>query len=115
MRGRTFLLGLIAAAAAGQPARAEIINLSCDDGGMLLTIDTDQRTVTDKNPFQQTKMVAPLTMTDEAFAWSEGSGDAAADYRMDRATRRVSARAHGADVPLSNPQCGRSAVLLPKS
>ena len=114
MRGRTLLLGLIAAAAAGMPARAEIINLSCDDGGMLLTIDTDRGTVTDKNPFQQTNMVAPLIVTNETFAWSEGSGDTAADYRMDRATRRVSARAQGAEVSLSNPQCGRSAVLLPK-
>jgi hypothetical protein len=114
MLGRILMFGLAAVVAAAVPARAEIINLSCDDGGMLLTIDTDHRTVTDKNPFQQTKMVAPLTVTDAAFVWREGSGSDAADYRMDRATRQVSARAHGVQVPLSNPQCGRSAVLLPK-
>jgi hypothetical protein len=27
----------------------------------------------------------------------------------------VSARAHGAAVAFSNPQCGKSAVLIPKS
>jgi len=114
MLGRILAFGLTAAVFAASPACAQIINLSCDDGGMLLTIDTDHRTVTDKNPFQQTKMVAPLTMTDKAFVWREGTGDDAADYCMDRATRRVSARAHGAQIPLSDPQCGRSAVLLPK-
>jgi len=95
-------------------ARAEIINLSCDDGGMLLVIDTGHLTVTDSNPFQRTKVVAPLTMTAEAFAWREGSGGDATDYRMERATRRVSASAHGAAIALSNPQCGKSAVLIPK-
>lgn len=53
MLGR-FLLGLIAAAGAApfflpMPARAEIINLSCDNGGMLLVIDTGHNTVTDKS------------------------------------------------------------------
>ncbi len=114
MLGRTFILVFLAAAAAA-PARAEIINLSCDNGGMLLVIDTEQRTVTDANPFQRTKVTAPLTMTAQVFSWREGAGDAAADYRMDRATRVVSARAHGAAVAFSNPQCGKSAVLIPKS
>jgi hypothetical protein len=120
MLGRFLLLGLIAATSAASfflpmPARAEIINLSCDNGGMLLVIDTGHRTVTDKNPFQRTEIVAPLTMTADAFVWREGAGDNAADYRMDRATRLVSAKTNGASVPLSNPQCGRSAVLIPKS
>ncbi len=119
MLGRV-LLGLIAAAGAASfflpmPARAEIINLSCDNGGMLLVIDTGHRTITDKNPFQRTKIVVPLTMTADAFGWREGAGDDAADYRMERATRMVSAKAHGAAVALSNPQCGKSAVLIPKS
>ncbi|HUO01205.1 MAG TPA: hypothetical protein VMU31_00385 [Rhizomicrobium sp.] len=117
MLWRTFLPGLIAAGAlfpAGMSARAETINLSCDDGGMLLVIDTGQRTITDTNPFQQTKVTAPLTITPDAFAWREGAGDKAADYRMDRATRKVSAQVQGAAIPLSNPQCGKSAVLLPK-
>jgi hypothetical protein len=117
MLGRFLLLGLIAAAGAAplSPAHAEIINLSCDNGGMLLVFDTAHRTVTDKNPFQRTQIVAPLTMTAQAFVWREGTGDDAADYRMDRATRMVSAQAHGAPVPFSNPQCGKSAVLIPKS
>jgi len=114
MLGRKFLLGVIVAAGAASQARAEIINLSCDAGGMLLVIDTEHRTVTDKNPFQKTKVVAPLTMTRDAFVWREGKGDEAADYRMDRATRIVSAKAHGAAVSLSDPQCGKSAVLIPK-
>jgi hypothetical protein len=54
-------------------------------------------------------------MTADAFVWREGAGGDAADYRMDRATRMVSAQTHGAAVPLSNPQCGKSAVLIPKS
>ena len=117
---RIHLLGLIAAMGAGlfllpAAARAEVINLSCDNGGMLLVIDTGHHTITDKNPFQQTKLVAPLTMTADAFAWREGSGGDAADYRLDRATRMVSATVHGAAVPLSNPQCGKSAVLISKS
>jgi hypothetical protein len=120
MLGRFLSFGLIAAAGAApfflpMPARAEIINLSCDNGGMLLVIDTGHRTLTDKNPFQRTQVVAPLTMTADAFVWREGAGDDAADYRMDRATRMVSAQTHGASVPLSNPQCGKSAVLIPKS
>jgi len=114
MRGRIVLFVFTSALAAAMPARAETINLSCDDGGMLLTIDTDHLAITDKNPFQQTKVTAPLTITDDAFAWSEGVGGEAADYRMDRATLRVQARAHDAVVALSNPQCGRSAILLPK-
>jgi len=119
MLGRIFALGLIAAVTAALflssgAARAEIINLSCDDGGMLLVIDTGHLTVTDSNPFQHTKAVAPLTMTAAAFAWREGSGRDTADYRMERATRRVSASAHGAAIALSNPQCGKSAVLIPK-
>ena len=119
MLGRIFALGLIAAATAAPlllsgAARAEIINLSCDDGGMLLVIDTGHLTVTDRNPFQQTKVVAPLIMSAETFAWREGSGVDAADYRMNRTTRKVSASAHGAEVALSNPQCGKSAVLMPK-
>jgi len=96
MLGRFLLFGLIAAAGTAPiflpiPARAEIINLSCDNGGMLLVIDTGHRTVTDKNPFQRTKIVAPLTMTADAFAWREGAGENAADYQMDRATRLVTA------------------------
>ena len=119
MLGRIFALGLIAAATAAQfllpeAARAEIINLSCDDGGMLLVIDTGRLTVTDSNPFQRTKVVAPLTMTADAFLWREGAGADIADYRMDRATRTVSASAHGAAVALANPRCGKSAVLMPK-
>jgi hypothetical protein len=82
---------------------------------MLLVIDTGHHTVTDKNPFQRSKIVAPLTMTAEAFGWREGVGVDVADYRMYRATLMVSAKAHGAAVPLSNPQCGKSAVLIPKS
>lgn len=120
MRGRIVLLGLIAALGAGLSyasgaPRAEIINLSCDNGGMLLVIDLAHRTITDKDPFRQTKIVAPLTVTADAFAWREGSGNDIADYRMDRATRLVSAKTHGTDIPLSNPQCGKSAVLIPKS
>jgi hypothetical protein len=114
MLGRIFTLGLIAATFAGHSARAEMINLSCDDGAMLLVIDTARLTVTDSNPFQRTKVVAPLVMTADAFGWREGAGGDAADYRMDRATRRVSASAHGAAIVLSNPQCGKSAVLIPK-
>lgn len=115
MLGRVSALGIFTALAAATVAHAEIINLSCDDGGMLLVFDTGLRTVTDTNPFQRTKVTAPLTVTDGTFVWHEGSGDSAADYRMDRTTRIVSATAHGAPVALSNPQCGRSAVLIPKS
>jgi hypothetical protein len=115
MRGTVVLFGLIAALSAASPARAEIINLSCDDGGMLLVIDTEHLTVTDKNPFRQTQVTAPLTVTADAFMWREGSGGDAADYRMDRFTRIVRATAQGAAISLSNPQCGKSAVLIPKS
>lgn len=117
MVGRIFLLGLTGAAlfSASLPARAEIINLSCDNGGMLLVIDTGHLTVTDKNPFQKTEVTAPLIVTADAFAWREGAGSEAADYQMDRVTRKVRAKVHGAVIPLSNPQCGKSAVLLPKS
>ena len=119
MVGRQFRLGMVAAVFvplfAAAPACAEIMNLSCDDGGMLLVIDTGHHTVTDKNPFQQTKVVVPLVITEDAFAWREGAGPDAADYRVDRATHKVSAVLHGAAISLSNPQCGKSAVLLPKS
>ena len=114
MLGRLLLLGVVAVGAAALPARAEIINLSCEDGGMLLVVDTGHLTVTDKNPFQRTKLVAPLTLTEDAFVWREGAGNEAADYRLDRTTRKVSARAHGEAVSFSNPQCGKSAVLIPK-
>lgn len=115
MRGKIALLGLVAAISAASPARAEIINLSCDDGGMLLVIDTQHLIVTDRNPFRQTKVIAPLTMTADAFMWREDSGGDTADYRMDRQTRIVSATALGRTISLSNPHCGKSAVLIPKS
>ena len=104
--------------AAATPARAEIVNLSCDDGGMLLVIDTDKATVTDKNPFQKTAVTVPLIVTDTAFTWREGKPGAGADYTLDKATRKVTAMMDGPNGPepasLSNPQCGKSAILLPK-
>jgi hypothetical protein len=99
---------------AATPARAEVINLSCDDGGMLLLIDTDKATVNDKNPFQKSDVTAPLTITDTAYAWREMAGTTAVDYALDKATRKVSAMANGEAVSFSNPQCGKSARLLPK-
>lgn len=98
------------------PARAEVINLSCDNGGMLITIDTDKGTVTDKNPFQKTLVTAPVAITDTAYRWHEGppSGDGSADYSLDRDTRLVSGRFTSAGqtqaIQLSNPQCGKSAT-----
>ena len=105
---------LIAALLAATPARAEILNLSCDDGGMLLLIDTGKATVTDRNPFQKSEVTVPLTVTETTYAWRETVGDVTADYALDKATRRVSAKANGEAVPLSNPQCGKSARLLPR-
>jgi len=110
MRAFLFIAILLAAT----PARAEILNLSCDDGGMLLLIDTDKSTVTDKNPFQKTEVTVPLAVTATAYTWREKTGDVTADYILDKATRRVSITANGAPVPLSNPQCGKSARLLPR-
>ena len=103
---------LIAALLLATPARAELLNLSCDDGGMLLLIDTDKATVTDKNPFQKTEVTVPLIVTDAAYSWQAKAGDVTANYALDKATRRVSATANGETVPLSNPQCGKSARLL---
>lgn len=103
---------LIAALLFATPAHAEILNLSCDDGGMLLLIDTDKAVVTDRNPFQKTEVTAPLVVTEAAFAWQEKAGDVTANYTLDKVTRRVSVTANGEAVPLSNPQCGKSARLL---
>ena len=105
---------VIAVLLAATPARAEILNLSCDDGGMLLLIDTDKATVTDKNPFQKTEVTVPLTVTEAAYTWRETTGGVTADYVLDKATRRVRASANGEAVPLSNPQCGKSARLVPR-
>jgi hypothetical protein len=104
-----FLLGV----AAG-PARAEIINLSCDDGGMLLLIDTEKATISDKNPFQKTELTVPLRITDTAYAWRESVGGVMANYTLDKTTRKVAATANGEAVNFSNPQCGKSARLVPK-
>jgi hypothetical protein len=103
-------LGLVAA-----PARAETVNLSCDDGGMLLLIDTARATVSDKNPFQKTDVTVPLKITDTAYTWREVTGGVAVDYVLDKATRKVTATANGEAVNFSNPQCGKSARLLPKN
>jgi len=98
------------------PARAGIINLSCDNGGMLLTADTDARTITDKNPFQKTAVTAPLSITATEWRWHEGpeNGEASADYRLDLATRKVSGTAGGPPHPqpiaFANPHCGKSAT-----
>jgi hypothetical protein len=109
---KAFLAAALLAAAT--PARAEIINLSCDDGGMLLVIDTDKAAITDKNPFQKTAVTVPLAVTETAYTWRETTGGVTADYALDKATHHVTATANGETVPLSNPQCGKSAVLLPK-
>lgn len=103
---------LITALLAATPAQAEILNLSCDDGGMLLLIDTEKATVTDKNPFQRTEVTAPLALAETAYTWQEKAGDVTANYILDKITRRVSVTANGEAVPLSNPQCGKSARLL---
>ena len=103
---------LITALLIATPARAEILNLSCDDGGMLLLIDVDKATVTDKNPFQKTEVTAPLAVTEAAYTWQEKAGDITANYVLDKTSRRVSVTANGEAVPLSNPQCGKSARLL---
>lgn len=108
MRSLLFLAALLITT----PARAEILNLSCDDGGMLLLIDTDKGMVTDRNPFQKTEITAPLVLTETAYTWQEKAVDVTANYTLDKATRRVSATANGEAVPLSNPQCGKSARLL---
>jgi hypothetical protein len=114
MRNFLILAGFVFAAAT-TGARAEIINLSCDDGGMLLVIDTGAGTVSDKNPFQKSVVTSPLTVTPTTFTWREKPG---VDYTLDKNTRRITAVTqgeHGLEpVPLSNPQCGKSAVLLPK-
>jgi hypothetical protein len=102
-------LGLVAA-----PARAEIVNLSCDDGGMLLLIDTGKATVSDRNPFQNTEITVPLTVTDAAYTWREVTGGVAADYALDKTSRKVTATANGEAVNFSNPQCGKSARLVPQ-
>lgn len=98
------------------PANAEIVNLSCDDGGMLLTADTEAGTITDKNPFQKSSVTASLTITAEEWHWHEGpeNGEASADYRLDLATRKVSGTSggptHAEPIAFSNPQCGKSAT-----
>jgi hypothetical protein len=112
---KSFILAGFALAAITTGARAEIVNLSCDDGGMLLVIDTGAGTISDKNPFQKTVVVSSLTVAPTAFTWREEPG---VDYTLDKSTRRITAIAqgeHGPEpVPLANPQCGKSAVLLPK-
>jgi hypothetical protein len=98
------------------PARAEIINLSCDNGGMLLTADTDAHTITDKNPFQNTIVTAPLTITAKSWRWHEGpeNGETSADYHLDLTTRTISGTVGGPPHPeaihFANPQCGKSAT-----
>ena len=98
------------------PARAEIINLSCDDGGMLLTADTEANTITDKNPFQNTEVTVALSVTAGIWRWHEGpeNGETSADYTLDLSTNRVSGASGGPTHPetieFSNPQCGRSAT-----
>jgi hypothetical protein len=114
MRSQIAAVLLAAALIAAAPARAEVINLSCDDGGMLLLIDTDKATVSDKNPFQKSEVTVPLTITDTAYAWREMAGATPVDYALDKASRKVSATANGEAVSFSNPQCGKSARLLPK-
>ena len=106
----------LATLASALPARAEIINLSCDDGGMLLTADTDANTITDKNPFQHTEVTAALTVTGTSWRWHEGpeNGETSADYSLDLATNRISGAAGGPTHPeaiaFANPECGKSAT-----
>ena len=113
MRPFAAALALLATAV---PARAEIVNLSCDNGGMLLTADTEAKTITDKNPFQNTIVTAPLSITVADWRWHEGpeNGETSADYRFDLATRTVSGISGGPPHPeaihFANPQCGKSAT-----
>jgi hypothetical protein len=108
------MISLVLALAMAAPARAEIINLSCDDGGMLLLTDTEKGTVSDRNPFQSSEVTVPLTVTATAYTWREMAGGVAADYALDKSTRKVTAISNGENVALSNPQCGKSARLVPK-
>jgi hypothetical protein len=110
------LFALFAALCAASPARAEIVNLSCDNGGMLLTADTEAKTITDKNPFQKTSVTVPLAITAAAWHWHEGpeNGETSADYALDLSTNRVSGASGGPArrdaIAFSNPQCGKSAT-----
>jgi hypothetical protein len=113
---KQILFALFAALCAATPARAEIINLSCDNGGMLLTADTDAKTVTDKNPFQKTSVTVPLAITATGWHWHEGpeNGESSADYALNLSTHRVSGTSGGPArreaIAFSNPQCGKSAT-----
>ena len=113
--------------AAAEGGRAAVAGLSDDERKSLATgaiddalqalsplVNPDKATVTDKNPFQKTEVTVPLTVTEAAYAWREVTGGVTADYVLDRATRRVGATANGEAVPLSNPQCGKSARLVPR-
>ena len=64
--------------------------------------------------FAKAGHAVPLTVTEAAYTWRETTGGVTADYVLDKATRRVSATANGEAVPLSNPQCGKSARLVPR-
>jgi hypothetical protein len=108
------MISLVLALAAASPAPAEVINLSCDDDGMLLLIDTAKGTVSDRNPFQNSEVTAPLTVTATAYTWREMASGVAADYMLDKTTHKVTATSNGENVALSNPQCGKSARLVPK-
>jgi len=113
---KPYAAALFLVLASALPARAEIINLSCDNGGMLLTADTEAKTITDKNPFQNTIVTAPLSITATHWRWHEGpeNGESSADYRLDLATSMVSGISGGPPHPeaihFANPQCGKSAT-----
>jgi hypothetical protein len=113
---KPFATALFFVLASAVSARAEIVNLSCDNGGMLLTADTEARTITDKNPFQNTIVTAPLSISATHWRWHEGpeNGETSADYRLDLATHKVSGISGGPPHPeaihFANPQCGKSAT-----
>jgi hypothetical protein len=94
--------------------RAAIINLSCDNGGMLLTLDTNQKTITDDQPLTGDVVVSDLSVLPQGYFWSENhiSFTIERDLGLVNGTRNVGGKLRS--LPLADRHCIKTKPAAPK-
>ena len=111
------IFGTVAAVTAcvgASAARAEIINLSCDNGGILLTIDTEQKIITDDQPRTGSVVVSDLSATPKAYFWSENNINYVIERDSGLISGSLNVNGNLLAIPMGDRHCVRTPAPPPK-
>ena len=108
------MLAVAATFAAAPSADAAVINLSCDKGGRLLTIDPRQQTITDDQPQIGNVVVSNLSISPEAYFWSENDIDFIIERNSGVITGTFNVGGRIQTLPMADPHCIRTPHPVPK-